>query len=125
MGVWTERMRGQLDGLNSDLLATIDRITERRPDAAIVLFSDHGARYSLRERGDEWHATFLAARTPGHPRLFDEEAEPSAVLRLMTDTYRLSRPCVRTSCLVNEPLTAALPACPRPVLRAKPCPAAH
>lgn len=88
MGVWTERMRGQLNGLNSDLLATIDRITERHPDAAIVLFSDHGARYSLRERGDEWHATFLAARTPGHPRLFNEEAEPSAVLRLITDAYR-------------------------------------
>lgn len=88
MGVWTERMRGQLNGLNRDLLATIDRITESRPDAAIVLFSDHGARYSLRERGDEWHATFLAARTPGHPRLFNEEAVPSAVLRLIQAAYR-------------------------------------
>ena len=88
MDVWTERMRGQLSGLNSDLLATIDRITDRHPDAAIVLFSDHGARYSVSERGGEWHATFLAARTPGHPRLFDGAAEPSAVLRLITDSYR-------------------------------------
>jgi hypothetical protein len=81
-------MRGQLDGLNSDLLTTIDQITARRPEAVIVLFSDHGARYSLAERGDEWHATFLAARTPGHPQLLDGAAEPSAVLRMITDTYR-------------------------------------
>jgi hypothetical protein len=85
---WAARAALQLDGLNADLLETVDEILTQRPDAVIVLFSDHGARYSRANRATEWHNSFLAARTPGNPGLFEDEPHPYAVLRLVTETYR-------------------------------------
>ena len=79
-------------GLNSDLLATIDRITERHPDAAIVLFSDHGGRYSFLERGTSGTRRFWPLGRRAIPGSLIEEAEPSAVLRLITRHVSLSRP---------------------------------
>jgi hypothetical protein len=62
----------QVEYLNGQLLETVDAIVAEDPEAVIVLFSDHGARY---EEGpaDEHFQTFLAARTPGHDGLFDGE----------------------------------------------------
>ena len=86
MNAWAAGMGNQLEALNPRLLAAIDSITDREPDAVIVLFSDHGARYSYRTR-DEWHRSFLAARTPGNPELFANEPHPHAVLRLVEEAY--------------------------------------
>ena len=83
---WTTGMQAQLATENGMFLDAIDAILERQPDAVIVLFSDHGARYSYRVP-DEWRRSFLAARTPGKPDLFADEPHPHAVLRLIEEAY--------------------------------------
>jgi hypothetical protein len=85
-------MEGDLATLNPKLLAMVDEITARDPDGVIVLFSDHGARYSLDLRQTEWYHSFLAARTPGHPNLFAEEPVPTAILRTLLPLYATSEP---------------------------------
>jgi hypothetical protein len=57
------------------------------PNGVIVLFSDHGARYSLEMQETEWPRSFLAARTPGHPDLFGEQPAPTILLRRLLETY--------------------------------------
>jgi hypothetical protein len=84
---YSAAMEGDLATLNPKLLAMVDEIVTRDPDGVIVLFSDHGARYSLDLRQTEWYHSFLAARTPGHPNLFAEEPVPTAILRLLLPTY--------------------------------------
>lgn len=76
---WTGGMAGTLDYLNRRLLESIDSILERRPGSTIVLFSDHGGRYSEAEP-EEWHRTFLAARTPQQPGQFLIAPRPDHVL---------------------------------------------
>lgn len=58
---WAAGMRGELAYLNSRLLEVVDSILARRPDARIVLFSDHGGRISI-DDPEEWHRIFLASR---------------------------------------------------------------
>lgn len=69
----------RVEPLNPRLLEAVDSILERKPEATIVLFSDHGARYSLADP-DEWHRSFLAARTPEHPALFADRPTPAGLL---------------------------------------------
>lgn len=82
---WTEQMNVQLLAVNAMLLEAVDKILAKRSDAAIVLFSDHGGRMPI--PGDEVHHSFLAARTPGNPRLFASEPHPHAVLRVISEAY--------------------------------------
>lgn len=79
---WRDGMATQLAGLRPLLLDAIDRILDRRPEATIVLFSDHGGRETYEDL-EEWHRCFLAARTPGNPILFDGEPHPHEILRLL------------------------------------------
>ena len=65
----------------------IDEIVERDPDAVVVLFSDHGSRYSLALQDTEWYHSFLAARTPGHALLFADDPKPTAILRMLIPIY--------------------------------------
>ena len=82
---WSERMEGQLEAVNSRVLAAVDAILDRDSEAVIVLFSDHGGRYDVDL--PEVHHTFLAARTPGGPRLFEDEPHPHALLRRTLEAY--------------------------------------
>jgi hypothetical protein len=65
----------------------VDAIVARDPGAVVVLFSDHGSRYSLDLRQTEWYHSFLAALTPGHPRLFADDPKPTAILRTLLPIY--------------------------------------
>ena len=89
---YSAAMKGDLATLNPKLLAMIDEIVRRDPDGVIVLFSDHGSRYSLALRETEWYHSFLAARTPGHPDLFASEPVPTAILRTLLPIYVTSAP---------------------------------
>jgi hypothetical protein len=80
-------MKAELDTLNRKLLVMIDEIVARDPDAVVVLFGDHGSRYSLDLQDSEWYRNFVAARTPGHPRLFGDAPTPSAFLRTLIPVY--------------------------------------
>jgi hypothetical protein len=84
---YSAAMQGDLATLNPKLLAMVDEIVARDPDGVIVLFSDHGARYSLDQRQTEWYHSFLAARTPGHPDLFAADPVPTSILRVLLPTY--------------------------------------
>ena len=84
---YSAAMQGDLATLNPKLLAMVDEIVARDPDGVIVLFSDHGSRYSLDLKQTEWYHSFLAARTPDHPELFATEPVPTAILRTLLPTY--------------------------------------
>jgi hypothetical protein len=76
---WTDAMARQIRALNAAILVAVDEIVARRPEAIIVLMSDHGMR---RSDGDpEWHRSFLAARTPGLPRHFGLAPTPADAFR--------------------------------------------
>lgn len=57
-------LRGTLDYLNGQLIEVVDRIIDQEPNTVIVLFSDHGIRFSETPT-PEWYRTFHVARTPG------------------------------------------------------------
>jgi hypothetical protein len=82
-----ELQTGDIAHVNDRVLATIDEITERDPNGVIVLFSDHGARYSLEMQETEWPRSFLAARTPDHPSLFADDPSPTNILRTLLPAY--------------------------------------
>ncbi len=84
---YSAAMKGDLATLNPKLLAMVDQIVARDPDAVVVLFSDHGSRYSLDLKETEWYHSFLAARTPGHPLLFADDPKPTAILRTLLPIY--------------------------------------
>jgi hypothetical protein len=84
---WIGAFDKQLAGLNPLLLDTVDSIIEREPDAVIVLFSDHGARYTEAMVDSEWHRIFLAARTPGHDDLFADGPHPRFILTRLLEAY--------------------------------------
>jgi hypothetical protein len=84
---YSASMKGDLATLNPKLLAMIDAIVAKDPGAVVVLFSDHGARYSLDLRTTEWYHSFLAARTPDHPGLFASDPKPTNILRTLIPTY--------------------------------------
>ena len=86
---YSASMEADLATLNRKLLVMLDEIVARDPGAVIVLFSDHGSRYSLALKESEWHRSFLAARTPGHETLFASDPKPTAILRTLLPIYVL------------------------------------
>jgi hypothetical protein len=67
----------QLEYLNGQLLATLDRMIAADPSATIILMSDHGSRRD-RTNLDEFFHSFFAARTTGAP--FPDDISPVNVL---------------------------------------------
>jgi hypothetical protein len=84
--------KGELTAVNPKLLAMVDEIVKRDPNAVVVLFSDHGSRYSLALKQTEWYHSFLAARTPGHPLLFAADPKPTNLLRTLLPIYLTGEP---------------------------------
>ena len=89
---YSAAMKGDLATLNPKLLAMVDAIVAKDPGAVIVLFSDHGSRYSLDLRLSEWYHDFIAARTPGHPLLFASDPKPTNILKLLLPAYVTASP---------------------------------
>lgn len=71
---------GYIQWLNGRILEVVDAILERRPDAEIVLFSDHGGRFDPADQ-EEWHRVFLASR----PALFEGHPHPDVVFDVLGD----------------------------------------
>lgn len=89
---YSASMKADLATLNPKLLAMVDEIVAKDPGAVVVLFSDHGSRYSLDLKTTEWYRSFLAARTPDHPDLFASEPVPTAILRTLLPIYVTGEP---------------------------------
>lgn len=84
---YSAAMKGDMATLNPKLLEMVDEIVAKDPGAVVVLFSDHGSRYSLALKQTEWYHSFLAARTPGHPQLFADDPKPTNILRTLIPVY--------------------------------------
>ena len=75
------------------LAAAVQDLVEARPDAVVIVFSDHGPS----ERLDSWQPTepgirdrlanMFWARTPGHPGLFPDDITLVNVLPLLANAY--------------------------------------
>jgi hypothetical protein len=78
-------LRQQIEALNARALESVQRIVAADPSAVIVLWSDHGLRYSL-ANPDEHFRSFLAARTPGADGLLRDQS-PVNLLRLIFANY--------------------------------------
>ena len=75
------------------LAAAVQDLVKARPDAVVIVFSDHGPS----ERLDSWQPTepgirdrlanMFWARTPGHPRLFPDDITLVNVLPLLANAY--------------------------------------
>jgi hypothetical protein len=76
----------QVEYINHRTLAALDTIITEHPDAVVVVLSDHGARYSTGV-SDEWFRSFFAARTPGHPGVFDDDARPVELFPTVFNAY--------------------------------------
>jgi len=79
-------MAEQVHYLNTLTLDAIDAVIEASPEAVIVIFSDHGARYSQAPTR-EWFHTFFAARTPGQAALYGDEARPVDIFPKLFEAY--------------------------------------
>ncbi|HEX7069278.1 MAG TPA: sulfatase-like hydrolase/transferase, partial [Rhodothermales bacterium] len=79
-------LAGQIAYLNSRVLTTIDTILDKHPDAVILVFSDHGARFS-NEITDEYFHSFFAARTPGHQGLYSDAMSLTNTLPILLNAY--------------------------------------
>ncbi|MCH8983300.1 MAG: hypothetical protein IH943_04255 [Acidobacteria bacterium] len=77
---WAAGMEGNISFLNDRVIEMIDATMDGHPDAAIVLFSDHGGRYDKPETA-EWYETLLAARTPHHPMMFSGDPRPGSIIQ--------------------------------------------
>jgi hypothetical protein len=83
---WAEAMSEQVAALNARLLELTDALLAKDPGTVIVFFSDHGGRRA-EDEADEWHHSFLVARTPGFPGLFRDDPGPRNVLRQIERAY--------------------------------------
>jgi hypothetical protein len=79
-------MEGQIRFLNARILQMVDRLTTDDPNAVIVVFGDHGLRFSTGV-STEYFRNFFAARTPGHPALFPDDISPVNVLSTIENAY--------------------------------------
>lgn len=87
-----QAMGDQVHYLNTRTVATIDGILAASPDAVVIVFSDHGGRFSPAP-SDEWFRSFFAARTPGHDGLFGNNARPIETFpKLFGAYFGLSHP---------------------------------
>lgn len=80
-------LAAQVTHLNARLLATIDAMIERQPDAVVVLFSDHGTRHDLAADEAEATRTFLATRTPGRGGVFGGQPHSVNLLAELLNAY--------------------------------------
>lgn len=83
---YEDLLAGQIHFVNGQLLEMVDRIAAEDPDAAVILFGDHGIRFDAGV-SVEYFRNFFAARTPGHEDLFSDDISPVNVLSMLENTY--------------------------------------
>ena len=79
-------LAGQMAHLDGRVLETVEAIVAEDPDAVILIFSDHGARYE-EEITDEYFHSFFAARTPQRDDPFADQMSLTNTLPLLLNAY--------------------------------------
>jgi hypothetical protein len=83
---YVDLLAEQIQFVNRQILEMVDRIDAEDPDAAVILFGDHGIRFDAGV-SVEYFRNFFAARTPGHEGLFPDDISPVNVLPMLENTY--------------------------------------
>ena len=81
-----QAMSGQIAYVNRRVLGAVDEIVAGDPQAVIVLFSDHGARYDDAVTAESFH-TLFAARTPGRTEVFPDDPAPVNIFPALYRAY--------------------------------------
>lgn len=90
--VFEHAMAEQVHYLNNRTIDALDSLIANKPEAVVVIFSDHGARHSG-EVADEWFRNFFAARTPGREDVFGDDVRPIDIFpRLFGEYFGLAIP---------------------------------
>src|SRR3954452_9977044 len=80
-------MDDQVIWLNGRVEQVVRNIqTQSGTPPVIVIFSDHGTRFWPEDKAEMYRSLFLAS-TPGHPRLFPDDATPVNVLTRLLNAY--------------------------------------
>jgi hypothetical protein len=82
----------QLLALNERVIAMLDTVVAENPEAAVILFSDHGSAAHFETQDidsdlDERFSSLFAARTPGHDDVFTESQTPVNVFPRLFNAY--------------------------------------
>ncbi len=83
---YTPFITTQVDELNGLVVDAVSTIVSSDPTAIVVVYSDHGSRYSLNDL-DEHFRVLFAARTPGQPNLFGDDVALVNVFRRILTAY--------------------------------------
>jgi hypothetical protein len=87
------RTVAQVQGIGKLAIDAIDELRRAAPDAAIVIFSDHGTdmRFDpsdpMTSDLDERTSVIVAASTPGHPGLFAPPVSPVNIVSRLAGAY--------------------------------------
>ena len=81
-----ERLEGYLAWTNRQVLGSVIEIVRERPDAVIIVMSDHGSRFDP-DDPDEHFRNLFAARTPGRDEVFPAGTHPVNVFRSLSNAY--------------------------------------
>ena len=83
---YRERLRVEINELNEIVLNSITDLVAADPEAVVIIFSDHGLRYSFADP-DEFFQTLLVTRTPSRPELFPDDESPVNLMRGVMRAY--------------------------------------
>ena len=83
---YRDGLETQLTALNAMVVDTLSGLVSADPDAVILVFSDHGIRYSL-DDVPEHYRSFIATRTPGVEGLYAIDESPVNLLRRLFGAY--------------------------------------
>jgi hypothetical protein len=83
---YADLLAEQIQFLNDKLVEMVDRLAVEDPDAAVILFGDHGIRFDAGV-SVEYFRNFFAARTPGQEDLFPDDVSPVNVVVTLEIAY--------------------------------------
>ena len=81
-----ERLAGYLAWTNQQVLESVLDVVRERPDAVVIVMSDHGSRFDP-DDPDEHFRNLFAARTPGEEDVFPAGTHPVNIFRSLSNTY--------------------------------------
>jgi hypothetical protein len=82
-----QALEDQIAWLNPQVLAAVAGIQAASPTPpVIIVFSDHGARYSTTDVDERWRS-FLATQTPGHAGLYTDDAVDVQLMATLFNGY--------------------------------------
>ena len=80
------QMAKYLAWTNEQVLDGVSTIVSARPDAVVIIMSDHGSRFDA-DDPDEHFRNLFAARTPGAEGVFPAGSHPVNVFRSLSNAY--------------------------------------